>query len=314
MIRKAPEYRYMVKAPQKAPNESITDDKLDQLPLPMIGSPKHDGYRALVGDRVYTSVLKLHRNKDVQLKLTKTEYYGLDGELMLGVPYSTDPEDDVYNRTTALSRAKGEFDFKLYVFDNWMYPEKTYLERWINTHEQFKDLPYIEVVEMELLETTNDIILYTNNCLDRGYEGAMVRSMLKKYKEGRCTFREMNIFKRKPYIDTEAVILDVFPQMKNLNPQTTNELGKNVRSSHKDNKVAMDTLGSFLMQAKEWEKPFHCGIGTMKKDRAKELWAVKETLKGKIAVIKYQEVGSIDAPRQPVFKGFRDKNDTNFKI
>lgn len=98
-----------------------------KVKFPCWGSPKLDGYRATVqecpddqsvGGRVYWPVvlsnnLKPIRNRFIQKILSDDRLLGMDGELIVG-----DPADDPFNRTSSgVTRAEGEPDFKLYVFD-----------------------------------------------------------------------------------------------------------------------------------------------------------------------------------------------------
>jgi DNA ligase-1 len=41
----------------------------------------------------------------------------------------------------------------------------------------------------------------------------------------------------------------------------------------------------------------------------KELWEKRKTLPGKIVKFRYQKIGTMEAPRQPIFLGFRDGRD-----
>ena len=160
------------------------------------------------------------------------------------------------------------------------------------------------------LYSPEDVINYEAWCVDQGFEGAMIRSMTGKYKEGRCTLKEMNIFKRKPVLDDEAEIIGFEEQMENQNEAFENELGLQTRSTHAENKVGKNTLGAFIVKSKLWKEPFRIGTGIgLTDDLRKEIWSMQDEYKGMIFTYKYQAHGSIDAPRQPIFKGWRDLSD-----
>jgi DNA ligase-1 len=178
----------------------------------------------------------------------------------------------------------------------------------LNESLKFAVLPHIVVVEQTPIQNFEELLLFEKMVVNKGYEGAMIRSFDGVYKEGRTTLREQNIFKRKPVSDAEALVVGFNEQMKNNNEKTLNELGKNVRSSHKENKTPAGTLGSFILKCDLWDEPFHCGSG-MTDGLKQDIWDHKDEYMGLTVVFKYQAYGSREAPRQPIFKGFRDQDD-----
>jgi len=250
--------------------------------------------------------MKLIQNRHVQSILSQPEYSGHDGEIIVGEPNDLNA---FANTTGAVRRFDGEPNFKYYVFDKWDI-KSPYSERL----EQLKSHGVMEVIKQETLYSPEDVIQYTNWCTEQGYEGAMIRSMDGAYKEGRCTPRELNIFKRKPVADDECEILSFEQQFENQNDSFTNELGNSTRSSHKENMVGKGTLGVFIVKSKKWNDVFKIGTGEgLTEELRSEIWNNKEKYLGKIITYKYQEYGSINAPRQPIMKGFREKSDlTNY--
>lgn len=305
----------MIKRPLKAPGEPITDFQLKDLDYPVYGSPKLDGIRALcTGTQVLSATLKPIGNQYIQSCLNHRWYEGLDGELVVGVPYCENEEDDVFNRTTgAVRRRDGKPDFKFYVFDDFTNPNDSYQKRWIDqvaSDPEMGELPYIEVLEQRLLNSSEEVLAYEAECVAQGYEGIMIRSPKTKYKEGRCTLKEESIFKRKPIEDDEATIISCYEQLENQNEQVTTELGTSKRSAHKENKVPKGTLGGFRMKSLKYGWEFNCGTivgGTI--EWRKYVWEHQDEFIGQIAKYKFQKYGSLDAPRQPRMKGLRDKSD-----
>lgn len=298
----------MIKRPQKAPSESITDEQL-QVVLNthgyVLGSPKLDGYRCTTQDGAFTSSMKKITNLFIQNILSDPMYNGLDGELIVGKPNL--PE--TFNNTTGpVRKASGEPDFKFYVFDCHDRPERFYFARL----EQLKtiELPFVHVVKQTILSTVEEVRAFELKCVNRGYEGAMIRVATKLYKAGRCTLKEQNIFKRKPTVDDECTIIGFEEQMLNTNKSKLNEMGNMVRSSHKSGKVGKGTLGSFIVESPKWNKQFAIGTGKgLTNIKRKEIWDNRDYYLGDTITYKFQLYGSIDAPRQPIFKGFRDAKD-----
>lgn len=286
-----------IKRPMKAPSVPIHNDELTSLHYPILGSPKLDGFRCIIDERgPLTSSMKPFQNRFIQNVLSDPLYYGLDGEIIVGEP--TDP--DVFHNTTGpVRRFDGEPDFRFYAFDSPIQGDQSYKKRWLDRPHP-KDPRRIVILEQRLLLCADDVIAYEQEMLELGYEGAMIRSLDGKYKQGRCTLSEMNIFKRKPYAECEAIILEIEEQMENLNEKFTDERGLSKRSSHQENKKPKNTLGMFNLKSDLWEKSFKSSPGKGFDDvRKQEIWDNKEEYIGKTVTVKYQAYGSWDRPRQP---------------
>jgi len=284
-----------IKRPQKAPTDVITNEQLEQLSYPVVGSPKLDGFRCTVTDQPYTSSMKPFQNAFVRKELTSPLYEGLDGELVVGEPTGA----NVFHNTSGpLRRHHGEPDFKFYVFDDFTNPNTSYKARWLESPPLNQGR--IIVLEQRPLYSPADVIAYEKEMLEAGYEGAMIRSPEMLYKEGRCTFREKNIFKRKPFVETEAVIIGFEEKMTNMNEAVENEQGLMKRSHCKENMFPAGTLGAFILYSSLWKEPFSAALGKgfCDEDKAR-IWRNQEFYLKTIVTIKYQKYGSRDKPRIP---------------
>ena len=283
-----------IKRPMKAPNDPITNEDLQKLKYPLYGSPKLDGFRCTVDKRPYTSSMKWFANPFVNQELQNPIYDGLDGELVVG-----DPKDGptVFRNTSSLLRRHyGEPDFRFYVMDSHFNPQERYLDRWIEKIPQNKGR--IIVLHQRLLHSPEEVIAYEKEMLAFGYEGAMIRSPFKRYKEGRCTFREMNIFKRKPFVEIEAVVVGYLEGMTNENEAVVNEMGLTKRSHCKENMFPNGKLGSFILKSPLWADPFKASLGKDFDDKIKyAVWTNRSSFMGTVVTIKYQKYGSYKAPR-----------------
>ena len=83
--------------------------------------------------------------------------------------------------------------------------------------------------------------------------------------------QKKGLLKVKRFEDGEAGILAVEEQMHNGNEATTNELGRTQRSSHKENKVPMGTLGALVCKDVETGIQFNIGTGFTDEVR-QQLW------------------------------------------
>lgn len=309
----------MLKRPMKAPGDGVSLDQLKRMRYPIACSAKLDGIRGCVTQNgVVSAALKRLGNQYMQYHLDDNKLLGLDGELIVGSPFSEFEGDDVFNRTTgAIRRKDGSPDFKFYVFDDFTEKDISYNRRWISRmgSELHFTNPYVVVLEQRICNNWREAIAYEEELIMMGYEGMMPRTLHSHYKEGRVTLKEGHIYKRKPLEQDEAIIIDCYEQMENLNEKTINLLGTSSRSSHKEFKVGKNTLGGFTLKSNRWEKTFNCGtvIGGTKEWR-KEIWERfkndPDSVLGNTVTYVYQGYGSIDKPRQPRCKAeFRSTDD-----
>jgi DNA ligase-1 len=240
--------------------------------------------------------MKRLKNEFTQNYLSQSHFNGLDGELIIGEP--SDP-DAFANTRGQITRIKGEPDFKFYVFDH--VGDGPYSERWFGGI--VANDPRIVLLEQVVLNSPEDVILHTNYCIELGYEGAMLRTRSGLYKQGRATFNEMNIFKRKAIEDAEGKIVGFTEQMTNTNQAKVNEMGLTSRSTSKLGKVPAGTLGGLILESAEWGT-FKCGPGKLTHKKRQEIWNNKAKYLGRKVTYTFQRHGSIDAPRQPRYKRF----------
>ena len=126
------------------------------------------------------------------------------------------------------------------------------------------------------------------------------------YKFGRSTSKEQLSIKFKFFEDSEFEVVGFEELHKNTNEQVINELGYTKRSTHKKNQIPMNTLGSLVL--KFGDVTFNVGSGFTDVQRA-EIWANRDNYIGKLAVVRYMDVGAKLVPRLPIFKGWRNIDD-----
>ena len=289
----------------KATDEQI--EKLFESKSEMYASPKLDGIRCMIQDGTALSrSLKPIRNEFIQSILGNSMFDGLDGEIISGDPTA----DDVYRITNGnVMRATGKPDFTFWVFDTFIYPypymgrqHELYHIDPTGIHPNIKILKTVSIFNMEELQA------YEKYCLGQGYEGVILRDPNGAYKHGRSTAKEGGLIKVKRFSDSEATILGMEEQMKNNNEKKVNELGRSQRSSHKENKVPMGTMGALICKDKYTGIQFNIGTGFDDATRD-QLWKYKDGLIGQAIKYKYFSIGVKDAPRHPVYLGMRDDYD-----
>ena len=278
---------------------------LEQVRFPVYVSTKLDGIRCVIIDGVaYSRSLKPIRNKFIQSIIGKQEYNGLDGELIVGNVY----DKDVFQKTTSgVMSEKGEPTFTFYVFDDFTNNEVDYskrLERLLERNLYGKD--GIVTLHQELYTSKEQVDKLLQRELELGGEGLILRSPIGKYKYGRSTPKEQLSVKLKFFQQNEFEVIGFTERMHNANQAKINELGLQERSSHKDNLIPMNTLGSLIL--KYGDDSFQMGTGFTDEQRL-EIWNSRDKYLGKLASVRYMSVGLKERPRIPSFVGWRDDDD-----
>ena len=281
---------------------------LDKLKFPLYLSAKYDGIRVIIRNGAPVSrTLKPIPNKYIRETIEKYGdiLEGFDGELIVGSPTAS----DCFSRTTsAVMSYDGEPDFAFYVFDK--VGEGGYEDRWFRQIlGDARDFPtFVTLVEQQRCFSLEQVGLLEQEHTAEGYEGVMLRSPDGKYKTGRSTVNEGILLKLKRFEDFEAEIIGFEERLHNANEATTDLLGHTERSSHKDNMIPMNTLGSLIVKSDLFPTPFNVGTGFDDETR-QHIWDNRESFLGQLAKIKHQPSGALNLPRFPVFLGVRSLDD-----
>jgi len=281
-------------------------DDLTSIKYPVYASFKLDGIRTVIFNGVALSrSLKPIPNKHIQqwAKDNAEVLEGVDGEFIVGSPMS----ETVFRDTTSFVMSHDKVqEFSFYAFD--VVNTEPFVDR-LNSLKR-KVLPDNTIVLKQVLITSSENLeQFRTDVVAMGYEGVMIRLPGGKYKYGRSSVKEQILLKMKLFKDEEFEIVGYECKYHNSNEAKTNELGRTARSTSKDGMVALDTLGVLYLKTKDG-KEFGCGSGFDDKTRD-ELWAVRDSLKGQLATVKYFDVGGYDVPRFGVFKGIRATIDTS---
>lgn len=278
---------------------------LKSVKYPVLCTPKLDGIRCLIinGEAVsrkFKPIPNLHIRR-----ILKGLPENLDGEL---ITYTNGVRDNFNIVSSKVMSEDGEPEFTYEVFDyvadnlNETYEKRMWNLAHINLPNYCNELLPIDINnEQELLQ-------YESKCLSEGYEGVMLRTPDGPYKCGRSTPKEAYLLKLKRFEDSEAIIIGFEERMHNGNEQTRDAFGYAERSSHKDNMIPMNTLGSLRVRDIKTNKEFNIGTGFDDITR-QFIWDNQIKLLNKILKYKHQPSGSDELPRFPVFLGFRDKSD-----
>ncbi len=296
------------------------------LKFPLYVSTKIDGIRVLVKDGVaLTRALKPVPNEYVQSVLGRPEFNGLDGECVVGKPNAK----GCMQSSMAITRKGTTPDFTWYVFDDFTRPDDIFGNRFksagLRVNLTAPGDPRIQVLGHGVAHDDSQLGEMERIALGAGFEGLMVRSPTGRYKFGRSTAKEGILNKVKRFTDAEAEVIGYEELMINENEAETNELGRTKRSSAKEGKVPGGSLGALVCQLLDKDGarvfrlvdglyvPVTFNIGTFEGVTAEErrqLWEERHTLEGRIAKFRhFENSGAKDAPRFPVFMGWRSALD-----
>ena len=269
----------------------------------IFASPKMDGIRALmIGKELLSRTFKAIPNNFIRTSCEKSLVDGLDGELLT--------KD--FNLTAGdVMREAGEPDFHYYIFD---YVKDSLTKPYLERIEDLKKLKLpefcIKVIPVKV-NNVEELYAYEEKCIQDGFEGVCIRLGSSPYKEGRGTLNACDLVKIKRFSDAEAKVVGFIEQVENTNEKTEDAFGRGKRSSHKEGLVGKDTLGALTVEVVNGDfkgVTFNVGTGFNDKNR-QEIWDNQKKYMGKLITFKYQPIGSVDKPRIPVFKGWRDKGD-----
>src|SRR5262245_12951931 len=294
--------------PIKRPMLAAQDQPiLNQLRYPLLASPKLDGIRCLILDGVaHTRRWREWPNRNIRETLAGLG--DLDGEV---VKLGDDGKPLPFNECQSLLDTYGEYKFEYWVFDCFTYPEKEFFERLklLDAQVAFaaQALP-VRIVPQIRVEDLPQLQAIESHYLKEGYEGLILRDPMAPYKQGRSTLKQGWMLKLKQFEDAEATVESCEELLHNMNELEQDKLGFAKRSSRADGKVGGDTLGVLVCRAADGTE---VRLGTGFEDEMREvIWSARRSGKGMVVKYKFQRHGTMDAPRIPVFLGFRGSDDT----
>lgn len=276
-------------------------EDIRRLKFPVLATPKIDGIRCIItAEGPLTRSLKPIPNRHI-FETLKDLPHCMDGELTVGPNFQA--------CTSGIMSYDGKPNFTYHVFDHYSY--RPYEERvgYLVSYKLAKTLPpYVNLLVPTRCENATELVDFYDKCLAIGAEGVCFRTPDSPYKEGRSTFREQYLVKWKQFISEEANLIGFEELLHNENTPIKNELGLTERSSHQANLKPSGMLGALVVKSTRWPVTFKIGTGFTATQRS-EFWARQDKLLGQLVRYKYHNYGIKDAPRCPVFEGFRHEFD-----
>lgn len=279
------------------------DADLNKLKLPVYGMPKVDGVRGLhITGSMTGRSLKAHGNLHVTETYSNIRCTGFDGEFTFG---DIRGESLCRDTTSVMSRIQGEPVVWWNLFDYLREDllDKPYSERYAELvdfsekHTHWFAEMRIRVIPIVTLNTVEEVEAYYEECLDKGYEGIILRNPLALHKDGRCTAKEGAYLRMKPQSDKDAKVLRLVEAMENQNEKKVNALGRTERSSHQENKVGKNMVGMLVCEDCETGIEINVGAGKMTHSEREHYWQHPEDIVE--CFIKYRSFdhGVKDKPR-----------------
>lgn len=306
-------------------------------------SPKYDGWRCVIHPTLgpVSNTLKPINNDFTRNWLMAHAPKWLDGELCVN---PINHPNQMQMAQSAFSSQGGTPDFRYMVFDNFEAGQmcgfgiraedaaRVVMQGTQHYTERGHNHPWrIELAPQWRVESVETLLALEEKYLAEGYEGVMVRSLDGKYKFGRSTLLQRGMIKMKRYIDAEAIVLDWEPLYLNENDPRIDALGLQKRGYSKGGKIPDDTrVGSLkcrVLTGRFAGTEFSIGSGFDDSARMRMREAIRQVDEagglgntlgrsqfpdypiGKIMTFKYQDHGSKDTVRQPIFKSWRSSDD-----
>lgn len=303
---------------QFKPMKGIDIQKVkDPLTFPKIASVKLDGIRCIIKDgKLLSSHLKEFRNPSLNkkfahlLEINKTEGWIFDGEL-----YSHELEFNVISGNVRSLKQEIHESIEFHAFDiltqtgEILSEEDEYTTRVRTLYDFILEVSpkYFKFVNTVVVNSKKDMDDFFEVQISRGYEGAIFRDPISKYKFGRATPKSQDLIKYKPFETFDAKIIGITQQYISTAEAEYNELGKSFRSHKKDDMVPIERAASFEVVMEDGTK-LSVSIGQEESHRD-EIWKNQENFIGQWIEFKAMQVGSKDRPRHPNFIRYRDPKD-----
>jgi DNA ligase-1 len=286
-------------------------EQLTKLKYPLAMQPKYDGVRVVCHHERGVVKRKLEPVDNLHIRGALTPYCQarLDGEVIV---VSDDGKACKFQESqSGVARFDGQPQFKMVVFDTFMFPTAGFFQRYVALKKWFEKVSSgnLQLAPTKVVSTPGQVLGFYEECLAEGHEGAMIRSLDGLYKYGRSTLNEGYLIKMKPFEDAEAIILGFEELQHNTNEDVKNAMGRAKRGHSKAGMVGASTLGKFLVRGVGGQfDAVEFAIGTGKgltRQLRDTIWSNREAYLGRIVTYEYQVVGIKDKPRCPIFKGFR---------
>lgn len=276
--------------PQLAPTKIPTEN---DIVFPIMVSKKLDGIRCLLANDgcLYSRTEKELPNRGLLERFDKARQWAiennviLDGELWSPFMSFREIMSAVMSEHKPMPK-----HLKYWVFDSLSNSRLSHFEPFSFRYNRIQELtqPNVRLVVHETASDWPDIQSRFDKELAAGGEGLILRDPQGRYKHGRCTVREGNIFKLKRFLTIDGQIVDYSRLV--IDGSETDAIGSlNVISTLHNGSIVRVSVGSGFDEQTRYK-----------------LWKERIKLVGRWIEFKYSTTGTYDKPRFPVFLRFRE--------
>ena len=291
----------------------------DQVKLPVMGSLKLEGVRAIITPAgLFTRPLKKFGNDrflSIQFK-DIIEFCRDTGIYMEGELYCHGME---FNEISSICRRKDHPDtgeLILYLFDaydpsmeSWAFAKRA---SYIRNVAFDLDSYNVKAIAQTMHISAQQIKDEYAKALSEGYEGYVLKDPLGSYKHGRSTLSEQKFLRMKDELTYDGVVVDIIERFTNLCESEENELGMLSKRQDKDLKEPTGLAAVAIVKCNSFPDLIRVTLSRGIKDyqktprsaSRKEIWENKERYIGKhIRFVGIPVKGQL--PRAPRFDDWR---------
>lgn len=298
--------------PNLFPNECI---KAEDIQYPMMCSTKLDGIRCIITDgKVLSRTFKPIQNLSLVKRLQPLVDYAMKHDLLIdGELYSPEIPFNALSGEIRRIDSEAPASIKYHAFDC-LDPhalDETAKDRYnklcafaSNFMGQY-GRGIISVVQQEIVNSPEEVMNTYETYLERGFEGAILKSPDSKYKFGRYTAKSGLAAKFKPYMTFDAVIIGIEEATiaREGSEKKLDAFGHSKTSAKLEDRVPCGKAASFIVMF----EGFECRPTLPKTDEEKiYIWNHQSEFIGRPIEFGGMRVGSKDRVRHPKFLKYRD--------
>ncbi len=299
------------------PNEAV---KAEDVKYPQLISTKMDGLRCIITDgKVLSRTFKPIQNLSLVKRLQPLVEFAKKNDLLIdGELYSPDIPFNALSGEIRRIDSEAPASIKFHAFDC-LDPKQLNMEAgdryavlckfvsdFMKTNENANKL--ITVVQQDIVYNAEEVMATYETYLERGFEGAILKSPTSKYKFGRVTVKSGDGYKLKPYMSFDAVIIGIEEATvaREGSEKKLDAFGHSKTSAKLEDRIPCGKAASFIVMF----EGFECRPTLPKTDEEKiYIFEHQSEFIGRPIEFGGMRVGSKDRVRHPKYLRMRDDRD-----
>lgn len=309
-----------------APNQAVPWDSRF-IAYPMYASCKYDGNRLLIKNgEILSRTLKPWANKFLPNHLKDLVNLSQEHKLVFDAEFYShkitfqEIQSVVRSFHSPIPIHMNAYVFDMLTLDEWETgTEPIFSKRIDRLNEFLKTFSPDQTIRVEqiLVNSPQEAKEIYGEMLAEGYEGVMLRHPKSKYRHGRATLNQGDIFKFKEFVTVDAKIIG-YEQKRRMKPEfqtgdrTRDVMGYLERSHKQEHYEYVEEIGSVRLSTIEGKE---FGAGFSKGFDPKQYnwnWNTRHSFIGKMVEVRYMSIGMKDLPRMGGILRFRPDLDGVF--